>query len=143
MKTIFKNILVPIDGSPASMRAVDLALEFGMRDGAKITLMHVIIPPPNLTSSQAIEELKKAGESVLEAAESRCKCFGLIVKKILRVAEWNQSSVASEIYDEAVRGRYDLAILGSRGYSGERGILMGSVTISLAVSLPCTIIIVR
>lgn len=143
MKTIFKNILVPIDGSPASMRAVDLALEFGMRDGAKITLMHVIIPPPNLTSPQAIEELKKAGESVLEAAESRCKCFGLIVKKILRVAEWNQSSVASEIYDEAVRGRYDLAILGSRGYSGERGILMGSVTISLAISLPCTIIIVR
>ncbi|MEM3532022.1 MAG: universal stress protein, partial [Candidatus Methanomethyliaceae archaeon] len=64
-------------------------------------------------------------------------------KKILKIAEWNQSSVASEIYDEVVRGRYDLAILGSRGYSGERGILMGSVTISLAISLPCTIIIVR
>ncbi len=143
MKSIFKNILVPIDGSPASMRALDLALEFAMRDGAKITLIHVIIPPPNLTSQQAIEELKKSGESILEAAESKCKCFGLITKKILKIAEWNQSSVASEIYDEVVRGRYDLAILGSRGYSGERGILMGSVTISLAISLPCTIIIVR
>lgn len=143
MKTIFKNILVPVDGSPASMRALDLALEFGMRDGAKITLIHVIVPPPAYASPQAVEEMKKSGESILEAAESRCKCFGLIVRKILRIVEWNQSSVASEIFEEAVKGRYDLAILGSRGYSGERGILMGSVTISLAISLPCTTIIVR
>ncbi|MGQ9759966.1 MAG: universal stress protein [Candidatus Methanomethylicaceae archaeon] len=143
MTKIFKNILVPLDGSPASMRALDLALEFGMRDGSKITLIHVIVLPPTCTSPQAIEEMKKSGYSILESAESKCKCFGLIVKKILRIAEWNHSSVALEIFEEAVKGHYDLTILGSRGYTGERGILMGSITISLAISLPCTTIIVR
>ncbi|MCS7097904.1 MAG: universal stress protein [Candidatus Methanomethyliaceae archaeon] len=135
-------MLVPIDGSPASLRALDLAIDIAMRDGAKIALIYVVANSPGL-STQALEDLKSTGEKILNEAESRCKCYGILSKKIIKVAEINQSSVAMEIYDEVIKGKYDLVVLGSRGYIGEKAILMGSVAMSLAITLPCTIIIVR
>jgi nucleotide-binding universal stress UspA family protein len=120
-----------------------MAIEFSMRDGSKLSLIHVVTPPPVSVSEKVLEELNKAGESVLEIGESKCKSFGLSATKILKVVENNRSSTASEIAKAAIEGRYDCMILGSRGYTGDRGILMGSVGVSLAISLPCTTIIVR
>ncbi|MCC6013243.1 MAG: universal stress protein [Candidatus Verstraetearchaeota archaeon] len=142
MILIFKNILVPIDSSPASLRALDLAIEFAMRDGAKITLIYVILSSSKL-NAQTIDELKKLGENVLHEAEEKCKKHGIIPKKVLRIGELDQSSIALEIYDEVLKGKYDLVILGTKGYCGEKAILMGSIAIALAITLPCTVIIVR
>lgn len=139
---IFKNILVPLDGSPASLRALDLAIEIAMRDGSKVTLIYVVINPSGV-HTKTLEDMKCIGEKILCDGESRCKQYGVITRKIIRIAEANQSSVAMEIYDEVMKGKYDLVILGSRGYTGEKAILMGSVAMSLAITLPCTIIIVR
>ncbi|MDI9644001.1 MAG: universal stress protein [Candidatus Verstraetearchaeota archaeon] len=140
---MFKKILVPIDGSPASLRALDMAIEFAMKDGSKLSLIHVVNPPSVCKKPAIIEELKAAGNSVLDMAASKCDSFGISVKKVLRVAEENRTSTAYEIFREAVDGNYDCVIIGSRGYSGGMGILMGSVSISAALSLPCTTIIVR
>jgi len=139
---IFKNILVPIDSSPASLRALDLAIEFAMRDGAKITLIYVILSSSKL-NAQTIDELKKFGENVLHEAEEKCEKYGIIPRKVLKIGELDQSSIASEIYDEVLKGKYDLVILGTKGYCGEKAILMGSIAIALAITLPCTVIIVR
>jgi len=79
----------------------------------------------------------------LEVGESKCLSFGIKAHRILKVVENSRSSTASEIAKHAIEGKYDCVILGSRGYAGDRGILMGSVGVSLAVSLPCTTIIVR
>jgi len=122
---------------------MDLAIEFSMRDGSKLTLLNVVSPPAMGISNTVLKEMKKAGESALNVAESKCRSFGLTAIKLLKTVEGNQSSTAYEIAREAIGGRYDLVILGSRGYTGECGILMGSVAVSLAISLPCTTIIVR
>ncbi|MCQ8892169.1 MAG: universal stress protein [Candidatus Methanosuratincola sp.] len=140
---MFKKILIPIDGSPASLRALDLAIEFAMKDGSKLTLIHVVSPTPVCSKPAVIDEMKSIGNSVLEAAAAKCDGFGISAKKVLKVAEGNQTSTAYEIFREAVDGNYDCVIIGSRGYSGGMGILMGSVAISVALSLPCTTIIVR
>lgn len=123
------------------MRAVDLAIEFSLRDGSKLSLINVIASPVAGISEKALEELKKAGEVALDEAESRCQSYGLKASKILKAIE--NSSTAYEIDQAAVEGKFDCVILGSRGYAGKRGILMGSVSVSLAISLPCTTIIVR
>ncbi|MDH7556295.1 MAG: universal stress protein [Candidatus Methanosuratincola sp.] len=140
---MFKKILIPIDGSPASLRALDLAIEFAMKDGSKLTLIHVVSPTPACSKPAIIDEMRSVGNSVLEAAAAKCDAFGISAKKVLKVAESNQTSTAYEIFREAVDGNYDCVIIGSRGYSGGMGILMGSVAISVALSLPCTTIIVR
>jgi len=134
---------VPVDGSPASMRAVEMAVEFSLRDGSKLTLAHVVIPSMEGASQKVLEELRKMGEAALDLAEEKCQRFGLTATRMLRVVEMHKTSIAYEILKIAVDGKYDCVILGSRGYAGERGILMGSVGVSLAISLPCTTIIVR
>jgi nucleotide-binding universal stress UspA family protein len=123
------------------MRAIDLAIEFSLRDGSKLSLLYVLALPAVGLSEEGLEALKKAGESALDEADSKCLSSGLKTSKILKIVE--NSSTAYEIDKVAVEGRYDCVILGSRGYAGMRGILMGSVGVSLAISLPCTTIIVR
>ncbi len=140
---MFKNILVPLDGSPASLRALDLATEFSMRDGSRLSLLYVIVPPPMCNTKDYIDEMSKVGNSVLEVASFKCDGCGLKARPILKVVDENRTSTANEIVKEAVEGRYDCVVIGSRGYSGEMGILMGSVAISAAISMPCTTIIVR
>lgn len=140
---MFKKILIPIDGSPASLRALDLAIEFAMKDGSKLTLLHVVNPTPICNKPAMVEEMKAAGASVLEMAASKCESLGVCPKRLLKIAQENNTSTAYEIFREAVDGNYDCVIIGSRGYSGGMGILMGSVAISAALSLPCTTIIVR
>jgi nucleotide-binding universal stress UspA family protein len=125
------------------MRAVEMAVELSMRDGSKLTLVHVVMPPIEGVSEKVLEEMRKAGTAALDLAEEKCQRFGLTATRILRVVETHRTSIAYEILKIAVDGRYDCVILGSRGYAGERGILMGSVGVSLAISLPCTTIIVR
>ncbi len=140
---MFKNILVPVDGSPASLRALELATEFSMKDGSKLSLLYVIVPPPMCDTREYVEEMTKVGNSVLEIASLRCDGCGLKARTLLKVVDENRTSTANEIVKEAVEGRYDCVMIGSRGYSGEMSILMGSVAVSAAISMPCTTIIVR
>jgi nucleotide-binding universal stress UspA family protein len=140
---LFKRVLVPMDGSPISLSALDLAIEFSMRDGSKLSLLYVVTPPPLCSIKTFTEEMSKVGQSVLEEAVKKCESAGLRATKLLKIAENNNTSTANEIVKETIHGRYDCVILGSRGYAGEFGILMGSVAISVAISLPCTTIIVR
>jgi len=132
---------MPVDGSPASMRAVDMGIEFSQKDGSKLSLLYVVMLPVAGLSGKVLEEIKKVGESALDAAQQRCDNAGVRASRLLRIAEG--TSTAYEINDVALDGKYDCVILGSRGYAGECGILMGSVGVSLAISLPCTTIIVR
>lgn len=120
-----------------------MAVELSMRDGSKLTLAHVVMPPVEGISDKVLQEMRKVGNSALDLAEEKCQRFGLTATRVLRVVENCRTSIAYEILKMAVDGRYDCVILGSRGYAGERGILMGSVGVSLAISLPCTTIIVR
>jgi nucleotide-binding universal stress UspA family protein len=125
------------------MRAVEMAVELSMRDGSKLTLTHVVMPPVEGVSDKVVEEMRKVGIAALDIAEEKCQRFGLTATRVLRVVENHRTSIAYEISKIAIDGRYDCVILGSRGYAGVRGILMGSVGVSLAISLPCTTIIVR
>ncbi len=133
------------------MKALDMAVEYSMREGSRLTLMYVAIPPVFCGSQSVLEEVRRMamdeirryGESVLEASESRCKAYGLTVRRILRVAEADSGSPANEILKEAVNGHYDCVILGSRDCGAKRSLLLGSVGISVAINAPCTTIIVR
>ena len=118
-------------------------MELSLRGGSKLTLAHVVMPPVEGVSNKVLVEMRKVGTAALDLAEEKCQRFGLTATRVLRVVENHRTSIAYEILKIAIDGRYDCVILGSRGYAGERGILMGSVGISMAISLPCTTIIVR
>ncbi|KSW11912.1 universal stress protein UspA [Pyrodictium occultum] len=127
---LFRKILVPVDGSESSMRALKVALDFAQRYGSRITVIHVKHPSEDATP--IINAAKKlAGERGVEVS--------------VKVKEYkpSASSVASEILSEAIEGGYDLIILGARGNTASEDIIIGSVALSMVVNSATSIMIIR
>ena len=127
----FRKILVAIDFSPISDRAIDMALALGHSDGGKVTLLHVCELPaystPELSmyvpSPELTEEMTERAKETLEDYRLRCAAAGVTVD----VACLLGTSVAPEIVDYAAAGDFDLIVVGSHGRRGLRRLVLGSV----------------
>ena len=142
-----KKILLAIDGSDCSLRAVEYTgRQFaGMRD-LQITLLHVLSYPPaplwddgHIPTKAEEEERKEALESWL--AGQRAK-MGPLLDKAIAVLNGScipqtqltkkmisdSTDVAGSILEEAREGGYQTLVLGRRGLSNLKKLFMGSVT---------------
>ena len=75
-----RHLLAPTDFSPASERAVEYAVQLARRLGARLTLLHVVPPPSDLSysvgggvSTEQIEEWQKEAEKKLAEQLARAK----------------------------------------------------------------------
>jgi nucleotide-binding universal stress UspA family protein len=119
-----RNVLVPVDGSENSLRALELAADFAKRYGSKITVMHV----------KGSEEVRKYVESRLDSR---------VDYEIKLVEPGPDSSVPNEILKELYEGSYDAVILGARGTSINQELNIGSTALAITANSPTTVIIVR
>lgn len=124
----FRRILVPVDGSENSMRALDLATDFSLRYGSRLTVVHVCY------ECNDVEKLKKKIEE---------RVRGRVEYEFRTIKMSGESSVANEILNVINEGTYDAVIMGSRGTSVNSDINIGSTVLSVAANAPITVIIVR
>ena len=127
---LFRKILVPVDGSESSLRALDVALDFAQRYGSRVVALHVV------TGASDVEALKKKLEE--RAAEKG-------VNMEFRVRPFNPqiSSVSNEIINEIVEGGYDLVIMGARGNTVNEELLIGSTVLSVIVNSATSVMVIR
>jgi nucleotide-binding universal stress UspA family protein len=91
-------------------------------------------------SEEQRERVRMAvAEKILHDAEDEAKSKG--VKDIVRMTE--QGDAADEILECAERESVDLIVMGTRGLSDFKGLLMGSVSHKVAQRSPCTCITVK
>ncbi|ARM76491.1 universal stress protein [Acidianus manzaensis] len=124
----FRRILVPIDGSENSMRALELATDFSLRYGSRLTLLHVCY------DCNEVEHLRKKVDE---------RVAGKIEYDFRTVKLGNDSSVANEILNIINQDTYDAVIMGARGTSVNSDINIGSTVLSVAANASITVIIVR
>jgi len=71
-----KKILVPIDGSPNSIRGLEKAIEFASNDNSSITLLHIATLPPVHIIGHSKDKVKKSlakkSQKFIKDAEDRC-----------------------------------------------------------------------
>jgi nucleotide-binding universal stress UspA family protein len=123
--TAFKRILVGVDGSDNSLRAVQKAAEIASLHRAEITLLHVIQPAESgyytgMPTTDLAERAK--GEDKLYRAKIACEEAGLLPE--LKVMLGNP---AESILDLSEKG-YDLIVVGTRGIGALARFIMGSVS---------------
>jgi len=130
---MFEKILVPIDGSALSYKAVEMAqslVEDGK--GKEITLIHVTNDVQEL-----MEKTHGFAERILDEG---LKKMSANIKADVRLEVGPPAEV---IADVARHGRYDLVVMGTRGLSPITNVLIGSVSAKVAATAPCPVLLVK
>ncbi len=137
----FKKILVPVDGSTYSDKALKRACELVETFDSKITVMYVVeksIPINLLDRKEYLELLRKFGNKTLDKANtilSKQKISGKLLLK--------EGNIVNEIEKVAKAEKCDLIILGNKGLGTVTRFLLGSVSNKISQSSPCSVLIVK
>jgi len=126
---LYRNILVPTDGSDGARRGTRHALDIGNQYGATIHALHVVdertqAQTPALGSEELlIEKLEAEAESVLEAVVTEAEQLGLEA-----VARSCRGVPHDEIRRYAEENGIDLIVMGMHGRGGATRPHIGSTT---------------
>jgi nucleotide-binding universal stress UspA family protein len=126
--------LVAVDGSLGSEAAVDAFAKKLRARAASIRLLHVLESPKN----SFVGLLDTKGDEVLGWAQEALERRGLRAQ-----GEWRRGDAAGQILESAREGRSDVIVLGSRGHSAIREMVLGGVTHRVLRHAPCNVLCAR
>ena len=134
-----RSILVPVDGSPASLQAVALACDIARKNKGRVYVVHVIEVKRTLPLDAAMQTEETAGDDVLAQAEELARKQGFQVDgEILHARD-----AGPAIVDEAIERAADLIIMGI-GYQGPFGeFQLPRVVQAVLKSSPCQVWVCR
>lgn len=139
------TILVPVDGSEASLDAVHHALRL-RRDGLHADFVLATVQEPTYVYEMMIAPSTEVLERVTSAAGIRALASAEAVFKAAGVAyqrEIDSGDPAQTLLDIATRQRCDAIIMGARGRGSLRSALLGSVSQAVLHASPVPVTIVR
>lgn len=138
-----RKIVIGLDGSPASIAALDWAYEQALLAGAELTAVHGwIYPYPSertvLSSARAQMQL-----DAMEQLRTSLESLGVLLSNgpIQVHPRLVEKSAVDALLDEA--NDADLIVIGSRGRGALRSSLLGSVSHSVAQHANCPVVIIR
>lgn len=126
----YRRILVPVDGSEHSFKALDLAADFAKRFGSRLVVVYA--RPRGHRDQGPIDEARK-----------RLEARGVVAE--LKAVEYDPAhgSPATAVLREAIDGGYDVVIVGAKGRGGIFESNVGSVALALAANSPTSVFVVR
>ena len=136
-----KSILVPIDGSKNSFKALTKAIYLAKNCGASITALYILRVaydnPSLIYVPQTQNELKKV-EKFLNTAKSQVTKNSISFKKKILFGH-----EAKRIIDFAQKQRFDLIVMGARGHGVIKQMLLGSVSNTVVHNSKVPVLIVK
>ncbi len=141
MTNNFKTILVPLDGSKYSEKALQRACEIADVFDSKIILVYVVeksLPINLLDRKEYLTILRKFGKRTLENANKTLSKKDLSAKSLLK-----EGNIVSEIEKIVKSEKCDLIIVGNKGLGAVTRFLLGSVSNKLAQHSNCSLLIVK
>jgi universal stress protein A len=141
----FQRILVPIDFSEHSERALEMARDLAKAFDAKLLLLHCYQVSPGAVSPYGIVLPENFDREVREAAARRLDEWRDKASADGVDAEAHLSSTfpSMGIVDAAVEEKADLVVMGTRGLSGLKHVLLGSVAERTLRTAPCPVLTVK
>jgi nucleotide-binding universal stress UspA family protein len=136
------KILVPVDGSAFSLKAVEAACTLALsQPPSEVVLLAVV---PNLFDLEdeghyVADKLKRQAEAALAQAKATAQEKGVTPKSFLATG----LSVPDEIVDAAAREKADLVVIGSRGLGAKTRSFLGSTASKVVTYAPCSVWVVK
>jgi nucleotide-binding universal stress UspA family protein len=131
-------VLVGVDGSDHSVTALDFAFDVARHTGARVVAVHAWWPGRLAADAEVRHGAEKAGAVLGDALEPwRAKFPDVgLEERLVQSADIAEDLVA----ESAGTG---LVVVGTRGHGGFAGLLLGSVSLSVAQHAHCPVAIVR
>lgn len=146
-KVQVRRILIPIDGSECSLKAAKYATRIAKDENAQLFCIHCIVSIPygyfNPASSteQYYGDIKEKVESWFDKVRLIAKAEDII--KLTTETFTDSHSVINSILDYAISREIDLIVIGTRGRTGLKRFLMGSVANGVVQHAHCPVLLVR
>jgi len=139
-----ETILVAIDHSAPSRRALEEAVALARRDGAELHIAHAIELPAVATAyafevpATYMSSSREDGQRMLDEAVEHAAEHGVRAKSHLSCAP---APVAIDTLAEEVGA--DLLIVGTHGHTGLKHFALGSVAERALRHAPCSVLVVK
>ena len=142
---MYKRILVPVDGSPTSIRGLDEAIGLAKQNGGSIHLVHVldriIFAGGDTHTGDVFGLMKEVGEQVLQMMKEHAAASGMEVSTYL--SEVQPGRVCDVVAEQAKSFRADLIVVGTHGRHGVSRLLVGSDAEQIVRVAPVPVLLVR
>jgi nucleotide-binding universal stress UspA family protein len=142
LSSVYRNILVAVDGSPDAEAALEHASALARDQRARLTLLTIIPPMPAtamLASGAApprSEVLRHYGCLLRSAADALPPDVGVTTQLV-------EGTPARVLIDRANSGDYDLIVMGSHGHGRIHGALLGCVSQKVLHCSPIPVLLTR
>lgn len=148
---MFNKILCATDGSEGALKAAHMAAEIAKKFDSSVVLLAVGQIPvltlfnyypsmmePEILPEQIEKRIAEHGQTALQEARKIFEEAGVPCE-----TRFELGHPADTICEVAGEGKFDLIVMGSRGLSGFKGLLMGSVSTKVAHQCTRPILIVK
>ncbi|MDA4129910.1 MAG: universal stress protein [Thaumarchaeota archaeon] len=153
MEQPFRKIAVAVDGSSFAARALDFGEDLASKYGAELILINVVGVPGNFgeltpTMSSRVDSVlqsyltdnKKQAMDWMNGAVTAAKAKGINANS--EVIE-GDNSVVEAITNYAREKQIDLLIVGTRGKSAFKKLILGSIAAGVVSHANCPVLVVR
>ena len=134
------RILLSTDGSEYSEGAAREAINLSRKCGSKLVILSVVDANPELDAlaPQIAEKQERAARQNLDALLDRARKEGVEASSVVHKGE----AAYKYIVEEAVKNNSTLIVMGRRGRTGLKRLMMGSVTARVIGHAPCNVLVV-
>ena len=136
------KILVPVDGSAYSLKAVENACNLAKSNPpSEVVVLAVYLSLFDLGSEghYVADKLKRQAENALDQAKAKAQEKGVTAQALIVTG----ASAADEIVNAAEQEKADLIVIGSRGLAGKTKYFLGSTASKVVTYSPCSVLVVK
>jgi len=149
---MLKKILVPVDGSDSSLRALEYAINLAKLTNAQLSIVEVVVPydltklPKRKPKNEAEAKAMAKQEAATHVITNEEKATDILKKEgCTNYKYYNLISIdpADRILKAIEHLEPDTIVMGHRGMGTFFGVLMGSVAVKIAQGADCPVILVK
>jgi nucleotide-binding universal stress UspA family protein len=142
---MYKRILVPVDGSPTSNKALTAALQLARDSGGRVRLLHALDELVYLSGFEYTGDIiglaREGAAKVLADAMAIAQAAGVPADQ--QLADRPGQRLGQTVSDAASAWEADLVVVGTHGRRGIGRVLMGSGAEQIVRMAPVPVLVVR
>ena len=135
---LISKILVAVDGSETSSKAAEMAIDLAEKYGADLIALYIVAP--NINFSQAFYFAQENGQKIVDEVKRKAFAKKLNVQTEVLM---DVGAVSKAIVEYAEKNNANLIVLGTRGISGIKRMLVGSTASEVVKYSHCPVMVVK